>query len=254
MKYNSNRVAMKLRSKKGASITFALLLFLICAIISSVVLVAGTTAAGRLSGMAGSEQRYYAVTSTAKYIQEVMESESATVIEMNGDIYLVTQGNKLVKMGDVVPANDLKSLADYVTYMLYSPNGSDGLSLSADAADLNSAMDGITVDVTISDPGGGSGSDTSDKNVTFTVKSENQEKTEKYTFGLEFTTNAKEIPVEVGAAGGSTEGGSTEGGSTEGGSTESGSAEGGSTEDDSSEADTNAAKKIIYTWNLMKAG
>ena len=78
-----NRIMKKLRSDVGASITFGLLLFLVCAVISAVVLVAGTTAAGRLSGMSKTEQRYYSVTSTAKLIQEELEggSESAVAIE-----------------------------------------------------------------------------------------------------------------------------------------------------------------------------
>ena len=70
MTNKENRIMKKLRSDVGASITFGLLLFLVCAVISAVVLVAGTTAAGRLSGMSKTEQRYYSVTSTAKLIQE----------------------------------------------------------------------------------------------------------------------------------------------------------------------------------------
>ena len=40
-----NGIGQKLRSDRGASITFALLLFLVCAVVSSVVIVAGTAAA-----------------------------------------------------------------------------------------------------------------------------------------------------------------------------------------------------------------
>ena len=47
----------KVASRRGASITFALLLFLVCAVVSSVVIVAGTAAAGRISRMAEMDQR-----------------------------------------------------------------------------------------------------------------------------------------------------------------------------------------------------
>ncbi len=60
----------KLQSQRGASITFALLIFLVCAVIGSVVLGAGTAAAGRISGLAKSDQRYYSVTSAARLIEE----------------------------------------------------------------------------------------------------------------------------------------------------------------------------------------
>ena len=70
----SNRLANKLNSRRGASITFALMLFLVCAVVSSVVIVAGTAAAGRMSRLAESDQRYYAVTSAAKMLCDMCDS------------------------------------------------------------------------------------------------------------------------------------------------------------------------------------
>lgn len=61
-------IKKKLRSQRGASITFALLLFLVCAIISSVIIVASTASAGRMSQLATMDQRYYAVNSTAELL------------------------------------------------------------------------------------------------------------------------------------------------------------------------------------------
>ena len=58
----------KIRSRRGASLTFALLLFLVCAVIGSIVLAAGFAASGRLAGLAESEKRYYAVNSAAELI------------------------------------------------------------------------------------------------------------------------------------------------------------------------------------------
>lgn len=72
-------VQAKLKSKSGASITFALLLFLVCAVVSSIVIVAGTTASGRLSKMAEMDQRYYSVTSAAKLLIDLIDGESVTV-------------------------------------------------------------------------------------------------------------------------------------------------------------------------------
>ena len=63
-------IKKKLRSQRGASITFALLIFLVCAVVGSVVLAAGTAASGRLAELAEYEQRYHAVNSAAELLSK----------------------------------------------------------------------------------------------------------------------------------------------------------------------------------------
>ena len=46
------KAAEKLKSSRGASLMMALLLFLVCAVLGSVVLVAGTASAGDSNGFA----------------------------------------------------------------------------------------------------------------------------------------------------------------------------------------------------------
>ncbi len=70
-----NAIKNKIRSREGASISFALLAFLVCAVISSVVIVAGSTAAGRMSQIAQSDQRYYAVNSAAGLLQSTLDGK-----------------------------------------------------------------------------------------------------------------------------------------------------------------------------------
>ena len=65
----------KLRSRKGASLTFALLAFLVCAVISAVLLAAGMASSGRLSVLAEADQRYYAVTSAAQLFCDSLQAE-----------------------------------------------------------------------------------------------------------------------------------------------------------------------------------
>ena len=76
-------IRKKLRSRAGASITFALLLFLVCAVLSVVILVAATTAAGRIAGIAQSDQRYYSVTSASALLKQMIEGETVTVKEVS---------------------------------------------------------------------------------------------------------------------------------------------------------------------------
>ena len=72
-------IRMKLRSARGASITFALLLFLVCAVVGSVVLAAGTAASGRLSRLNEQDRRYYAVTSAAGLFRDALDGQSCTI-------------------------------------------------------------------------------------------------------------------------------------------------------------------------------
>lgn len=74
-------VRRKLGSQAGASITFALLLFLVCAVISSVVIVAATAAGGRLSKLAEMDQRYYAVTSAAELLRHEIDGKTVIVTQ-----------------------------------------------------------------------------------------------------------------------------------------------------------------------------
>ncbi len=62
----------KLRSNTGASLSVALLLFLVCAAVGAVLVTAGTAAVGRLSKLKELDQRYYSVTSAAQLVRDMM--------------------------------------------------------------------------------------------------------------------------------------------------------------------------------------
>lgn len=70
----------RMKSRRGASITFALLLFLVCAVVSSVIIVAASAAGGRMSQMRDSDRRYYAVTSAAELLSDVFTAAPAVTV------------------------------------------------------------------------------------------------------------------------------------------------------------------------------
>ncbi|MCR5825457.1 MAG: hypothetical protein K6G54_02695, partial [Oscillospiraceae bacterium] len=74
-------VTRKLHSRRGASITFALLLFLVCAVVGAVVLTAGTASSGRVSELAEMDRRYYAVTSAAELLAQELNGKGVIVEE-----------------------------------------------------------------------------------------------------------------------------------------------------------------------------
>jgi len=65
----------RIRSNAGATILIALLFFLMCAVAGSIILAAGTSASGRVSGLIEQEQSYYSVTSAAQLIKGEIENQ-----------------------------------------------------------------------------------------------------------------------------------------------------------------------------------
>lgn len=83
-----NKAIHKLKySRTGASITFALLLFLVCAALCSVMLTAGSAAAGRMSRIAETDQRYYAVSSAAELLKDLVDQKTVSVVELEQTRY-----------------------------------------------------------------------------------------------------------------------------------------------------------------------
>lgn len=69
----------KLKSNAGASLSFALLLFLVCSVIGAVVLTAATADAGRAGKMAETDQRYYSVTSAGELLISKLCGKAVTI-------------------------------------------------------------------------------------------------------------------------------------------------------------------------------
>ena len=70
----------KLTSNTGASLTFALLLFVVCAAIGSIVLTAGTVASGRLANKTEMDERYYRVVSAVDMLKKELNDKEVTIV------------------------------------------------------------------------------------------------------------------------------------------------------------------------------
>ena len=127
-----NRIKNKLRSETGASITFALLLFLVCAIISSVVIVAATASGGRLSQLAETDQRYYAVNSAAELLRNVLEEQEVVVTIKTTTETKIDQDDEIVESGTPTPENVIEpdNTTSFVTKVAQIVAGVDGIALS----------------------------------------------------------------------------------------------------------------------------
>ncbi len=71
----------KLRSGRGASLLVALLLFMICSVISVVVLTAATAVSGRASKLAESDQRYFSVASAAELLAQELNNQPVKIVQ-----------------------------------------------------------------------------------------------------------------------------------------------------------------------------
>ena len=67
------RIKLKLNSERGASLSMALMLFLVVTIVASVALTAATAVAGRHSQLVEMDQSYYNVTSAANFLWDKLE-------------------------------------------------------------------------------------------------------------------------------------------------------------------------------------
>ena len=69
----------------------ALLLFLVCAVIGAVVLTAATASAGRLSGLAEMDQRYYSVSSAAELLVNQLCDKTIKFSEISSETVTITE-------------------------------------------------------------------------------------------------------------------------------------------------------------------
>ncbi len=125
----------KIRSQKGASISFALLLFLVCAVVSSIVIVSASAVGGRFSKLGQMDQRYYAVTSAARLLCKEFGGagiiSEAKVSTTDPDTYELT------------------------SYMADAPNTkltADSLIRDASEAWIKAYLDGTALDPSKTDP------------------------------------------------------------------------------------------------------
>ena len=88
------KTGKKLKSESGASISFGLLIFLICAVVCSIVLTAATAAAGRMSKVAQYDQQYYSLVSAAELFKEQLNGKTVTIVSVKSESSVVTYTNE----------------------------------------------------------------------------------------------------------------------------------------------------------------
>ena len=198
----------KLQSQRGASITFALLLFLVCAVISSAVIVAGTTAAGRMSQMAEMDQRYYAVTSAAELMKDSIDGRTVKVkytkSSMNAEAVSVTnEKNHSLEWEGVDPDS---VVSDKPPYFITEASLNLVKSLKAPTSTTTPAPSATPGPFSLK-PSSSPPTDTkldcdiifslTNRLLVFKISSASIDDSEKYTLDLTFSSNVREYAADA---------------------------------------------------------
>ena len=72
---SKERIRNKIRSESGASLAVALLFFIVCAVVGSIIIAAAMSSAGRMSGITSADNQRYALESARSLIEETMLSD-----------------------------------------------------------------------------------------------------------------------------------------------------------------------------------
>ena len=152
----------KLNSQTGASISFALLLFLVCAVVGSVVLVAGTSAAGRVSRLPEMDQRYYSVTSAAGLLCDTLSGETVTLTKItttttrlneNG-VEIIDPNNPQVSPTESVSPSDANALLlEAAQWLQENPSSDTPYKRTLTMTATNPDFPSVTVEETLSSDG-----------------------------------------------------------------------------------------------------
>lgn len=146
-------ILAKLKSDSGASLMAALLFFIMCATVGSIILAAATASSGRLAGLKRNEQAHYAVNSAADVFSEAIKGKQVVfkVSETNTPDGPSTNPVVFLNPTDITKEINKSNafLPDLVSTVLNSRY--PGLSYSDEFPDESlSALDPVTSTVTIS--------------------------------------------------------------------------------------------------------
>ena len=119
-------IIRKIKSEKGATLSMALLLFMVCAAVGGVILAAATAAGGRVAKIAEADQRYYNVTSAVQLLAEEISGQEVTIERTH--TYQVTVDEDMEPVDGSSPVD--VAIKPYKTYV-------NGIERTAASSDLN---------------------------------------------------------------------------------------------------------------------
>ena len=102
-KKHENIVSKKLRSNDGATLLFALLFFVVCAVAGSIAMSSASGFTGSLVNVRDTDAEYYAVSSAAKYLIDALAGSEFTIADKKTETY--ESGNASVPKNPIIYTN-----------------------------------------------------------------------------------------------------------------------------------------------------
>ncbi|MEA4954758.1 MAG: hypothetical protein VB096_04520 [Pseudoflavonifractor sp.] len=136
------RLYKKCKSQKGASLLIALLFFLLCLTVGTVVLTAAGASAGRLAQMRQEEQSYLTASSAARMLRDKLEGARAETVTVWVDGSLSTAQGSPWSSDAAILAKTIEADAEKIyDYTLPSVSGAaSSRSLTIEAEGLETAV------------------------------------------------------------------------------------------------------------------
>lgn len=115
----NRRFMKKIKSRGGASISFALLLFLVCAVIGSLVLTAASAAGGRFKNLRESDRRSVSIHSAAELLSDLIGGKSVTIVRTQTTTKTTDTTYTVVSVGQDGKPNLTASVPEVETDTVY---------------------------------------------------------------------------------------------------------------------------------------
>lgn len=115
-------VCMRLKGERGASLSFALLLMLVCTMVTAVVLAASTASFGQFANRAAMDQRYYSVTSAGDALRKLVLKKQMTV-KVTATKDALTNGVPPDLAFEYEPGMSGNKTLEALTGLLFEPGG-----------------------------------------------------------------------------------------------------------------------------------
>lgn len=90
-------ITKKLKSEDGATLFFALLFFVLCAVAGSIILSSAMGVTGELAGLKQNDADYYSVSSATRYLSDVLSESKFQVNDVKTEVYRNTSGETEVE-------------------------------------------------------------------------------------------------------------------------------------------------------------
>ena len=110
----TSMISKKLKSNDGATLFFALLFFVLCAVAGSIVLSSASGVSGELASLNNNDTDYYSVSSASRYLADVLSESEFQITDIKEEVYAHTRDGLATQTNYI--DGDLCQIKDDIQY------------------------------------------------------------------------------------------------------------------------------------------